>query len=265
MRWSIPIAVARRGAESGRTPPCRRHLDRCVLRLIAHGLGERLRGCVMAAQRNWGRDLELTRRRLLRSPMSCGDHDVTHRRTARLQLVFTAVDKILLEPLPYQDPGDLYKVWADVPHQRDSGPAVGTTNRGTAEGGRRHRRCGGLQLWKRRDSSRRQQGRVPHQHDGQHAQPLRSARCSACARPCLQTRRGRPMANLHCAQRWHVEAPGRRPRNRREATQDRTRHAHRRRCHGTRVRVHVLAVADARRLRTGSPGPRHREPAEHRR
>jgi putative ABC transport system permease protein len=28
--------------------------------------------------------------------------------------VFTAVDKILLEPLPYRDPGDLYKVWADV-------------------------------------------------------------------------------------------------------------------------------------------------------
>ena len=85
---------------------------------LRNGLGERLRpAAAWRRSGNWGRDLELTRRRLLRSPMFV----VTTLATLTVGLgtfavVFTAVDKILLEPLPYRDPGDLYKVWADVPY-----------------------------------------------------------------------------------------------------------------------------------------------------
>jgi putative ABC transport system permease protein len=85
---------------------------------LRNGLGERLRPAASWRRSgNWGRDLELTRRRLLRSPMFV----VTTIATLTVGLgtfavVFTAVDKILLEPLPYRDPGDLYKVWADVPY-----------------------------------------------------------------------------------------------------------------------------------------------------
>ena len=85
---------------------------------LRNGLGERLRpAAAWRRSGNWGRDLELTRRRLMRSPMFV----VTTIATLTVGLgtfavVFTAVDKILLEPLPYRDPGDLYKVWADVPY-----------------------------------------------------------------------------------------------------------------------------------------------------
>jgi putative ABC transport system permease protein len=85
---------------------------------LRNGLGERLRPAAAWRRRgNWGRDLELTRRRLMRSPMFV----ITTIATLTVGLgtfavVFTAVDKILLEPLPYRDAGDLYKVWADVPY-----------------------------------------------------------------------------------------------------------------------------------------------------
>jgi putative ABC transport system permease protein len=83
---------------------------------LRNGVGERLRPAASWRRSgNWGRDFELTRRRLLRAPMFV----VTTLATLTVGLgtfavVFTAVDKILLEPLPYRDPGDLYKVWADV-------------------------------------------------------------------------------------------------------------------------------------------------------
>jgi hypothetical protein len=85
---------------------------------LRNGLAERLRpAAAWRRSGNWGRDLELTRRRLLRSPLFV----ITTIATLTVGLgtfavVFTAVDKILLEPLPYRDPGDLYKVWADVPY-----------------------------------------------------------------------------------------------------------------------------------------------------
>jgi len=98
---------------------------------LRNGLGERLRpAAAWRRSGNWGRDLELTRRRLLRSPMFV----ITTIATLTVGLgtfavVFTAVDKILLEPLPYRNPGDLYKVWADVPYMNVtagqlSGPQV---------------------------------------------------------------------------------------------------------------------------------------------
>jgi hypothetical protein len=43
-------------------------------------------------------------------------------------VVYTAVDKILLEPLPYRAPGDLYMVWfnqsVDLPHLMVTGPQI---------------------------------------------------------------------------------------------------------------------------------------------
>jgi putative ABC transport system permease protein len=84
---------------------------------LRNGLGERVRPAASWRRHgNWGRDLELARRRLARAPMFV----ITTIATLTVGLgtfavVFTAVDKILLEPLPYEAPGDLYKVWANVP------------------------------------------------------------------------------------------------------------------------------------------------------
>jgi putative ABC transport system permease protein len=68
---------------------------------------------------DWGRDIELVRRRLVRSPLFTASTIGTL--TVGLGMfafVFTAVQRVLLDPMPYKDPGDLYYVW------RDYGPAV---------------------------------------------------------------------------------------------------------------------------------------------
>ena len=84
---------------------------------LRSGVGERVRPAVSWRRSgNWGRDLELTRRRLMRSPLFVAATIATLTvGLGTFAVVFTAVDKILLEPLPYRNPGDLYKVWADVP------------------------------------------------------------------------------------------------------------------------------------------------------
>ena len=63
---------------------------------------------------NWGRDVELVRRRLVRSPVFA----ITTIGTLTVGLgmfavVYTAVQKILIDPMPYKNPGDLYYVWRD--------------------------------------------------------------------------------------------------------------------------------------------------------
>jgi putative ABC transport system permease protein len=83
---------------------------------IRNGLGEHLRPAV-AWRRNgdWGRDLQLVRRRFRKKPLFTAA--VVCTLTVGLgtfAVVYTAVDKILIEPLPYRDPSDLYKVMADV-------------------------------------------------------------------------------------------------------------------------------------------------------
>src|SRR5262249_14730982 len=62
----------------------------------------------------WGRDIDLVRRRLARAPIFA----VTTIGTLTIGLgmfavVYTAVQKILIDPMPYKDPGDLYYVWRD--------------------------------------------------------------------------------------------------------------------------------------------------------
>jgi putative ABC transport system permease protein len=63
---------------------------------------------------HWGRDLEFATRRLVRSRglvlAVVGTLTVG---LGAFAVVYTAVQKILLEPMPYRDPDDLYFVWRD--------------------------------------------------------------------------------------------------------------------------------------------------------
>jgi putative ABC transport system permease protein len=82
---------------------------------LRNGPGERARPAVSWRRGgNWGRDIELVRRRLTRSPLFAATTIGTL--TIGLGLfavVYTAVQKVLLDPMPYKDPGDLYYVWRD--------------------------------------------------------------------------------------------------------------------------------------------------------
>lgn len=77
---------------------------------------------------NWGRDIELVTRRLARSPLfaatTIGTLTVG---LGMFAIVFTAVQRVLIDPMPYKDPGDLYYVW------RDYGPIADVT-RGALSG-----------------------------------------------------------------------------------------------------------------------------------
>ena len=78
-----------------------------------NGLGERLRPAIgWRRAGNWGRDMELATRRLLRAPafvlamlgtLTLG--------LGAFALVYTVVHNVLIAPLPYDDPDDLYFVW----------------------------------------------------------------------------------------------------------------------------------------------------------
>lgn len=63
---------------------------------------------------NWGRDIERVTRRLVRSPMFAASTIATL--TVGLGMfafVATAVQRVLIDPMPYKDAGDLYYVWRD--------------------------------------------------------------------------------------------------------------------------------------------------------
>ena len=82
-----------------------------------NGLGERIKPAVQWRRGgDWGHDMELVTRRLRQKPLFftavLGTLSVG---LATFAVVYTAVDKILLEPLPYRNPAGLYKIWADVP------------------------------------------------------------------------------------------------------------------------------------------------------
>src|SRR5262245_54338776 len=83
---------------------------------MRNGLAERLRPAVSWRRGgDWGRDLELVTRRFRQKPWFA--FAVLCTLIAGLStfaVVYTAVDKILLEPLPYKDPNDLYKVVVDI-------------------------------------------------------------------------------------------------------------------------------------------------------
>lgn len=90
---------------------------------LRNGLAERARpaACWRRAG-NWGRDVELVGRRLLRSPAFAATTIGTL--TIGLALfasVHTAVQKILIDPMAYADPDDLYYVWRDYRPVSDQG------------------------------------------------------------------------------------------------------------------------------------------------
>src|SRR2546422_7650276 len=80
---------------------------------LRNGLGERLRPAVSWRRTgDWGRDLELVSRRFRRTPLLLAAILATLTvGLGTFAVVYTAVDKILIEPLPYDDPEDLYLVW----------------------------------------------------------------------------------------------------------------------------------------------------------
>jgi len=88
-----------------------------------NGLGERFRPAAdWRRPGDWGRDIELVGRRLLHKPMFLAA--VLGTLTIGLAIfavVFTAVDKILIEDLPYRDPQNLYWVSADIPRMNIKG------------------------------------------------------------------------------------------------------------------------------------------------
>jgi putative ABC transport system permease protein len=96
---------------------------------VSNGFGEWARPSIAWRRTgNWGRDAELVTRRLLRSPAFVAATVGTLTLGLGLfAVVYTAVDKILLEPMPYRNPDDLYFVW------RDYGP-IQDRNRGRLPG-----------------------------------------------------------------------------------------------------------------------------------
>src|SRR5260370_18765716 len=63
---------------------------------------------------NWGRDVELVRRRLVRSPAFAATTIGTLTiGLGMFGVVYTAVQKVLIDPMPYKDPGNLFYVWRD--------------------------------------------------------------------------------------------------------------------------------------------------------
>ena len=122
----------RSARERGNFAVCLTALSDC----LRNGLGERLRPAVAWRRSgDWGRDMELITRRLAQRPLFLAA--VVGTLTVGLgtfAVVFTAVDKILIEPLPYPNADSLYKVSTEVARLdvRDvplSGPAVDELNK----------------------------------------------------------------------------------------------------------------------------------------
>jgi putative ABC transport system permease protein len=102
-----------------------------------NGAAERLRPAGFWRRHgNWGRDVEMARRRLVRAPLFVAATVATLTTgLAAFAVVYTAVDKILIAPMPYRSPQDLYFVWRDLsassglPRERLSGPDVAELQR----------------------------------------------------------------------------------------------------------------------------------------
>jgi putative ABC transport system permease protein len=82
---------------------------------LRNGAAERARPAALLRRAGaWGRDVELVRRRLVRSPIFAATTIGTLTiGLGMFAVVYTAVQKILIDPMPYKDPGDLYYVWRD--------------------------------------------------------------------------------------------------------------------------------------------------------
>jgi putative ABC transport system permease protein len=96
---------------------------------LRNGAAERARPASLWRRAGaWRRDVELVRRRLVRSPIFAATTIGTLTiGLGMFAVVYTAVQKILIDPMPYKDPGDLYYVW------RDYGP-INDVKRGSLAG-----------------------------------------------------------------------------------------------------------------------------------
>jgi len=96
---------------------------------LRNGAAERVRPAALWRRAGaWGRDIELVRRRLVRSPIFAASTIGTLTiGLGMFAVVYTAVQKVLIDPMPYKDPGDLYYVW------RDYGP-ISDVKRGSVVG-----------------------------------------------------------------------------------------------------------------------------------
>jgi putative ABC transport system permease protein len=102
---------------------------RALVDSLRNGPGERARPAVSWRRSgNWGRDAEFALRRLLRArafaAVTIGTLTIG---LGMVAVVYTVIDRILIEPLPYRDAGDLYYVW------RDYGP-INDLKRGAVAG-----------------------------------------------------------------------------------------------------------------------------------
>jgi len=79
---------------------------------LRNGAAERARPAALWRRAcAWGRDVELVIRRLVRSPIFAATTIGTLTiGLGMFAVVYTAVQKILIDPMPYKDPGDLYYV-----------------------------------------------------------------------------------------------------------------------------------------------------------
>jgi putative ABC transport system permease protein len=90
--------------------------SRAFVDSLRNGVAERARPAALWRRAgNWGRDVELVRRRLARSPIFAASTIGTLTiGLGMFAVVYTAVQKVLIDPMPYKDPGDLYYVWRDL-------------------------------------------------------------------------------------------------------------------------------------------------------
>jgi putative ABC transport system permease protein len=102
---------------------------RALVDSLRNGAAERVRPAASWRRAgNWGRDVELVRRRLVRSPIFAATTIGTLTiGLGMFAVVYTAVQKILIDPMPYKNPGELYYVW------RDYG-SIADVKRGTLSG-----------------------------------------------------------------------------------------------------------------------------------
>ena len=88
---------------------------RALIDSLRNGVAERARPATAWRRAgSWGRDIEFVRRRLVRSPIFAATTIGTLTiGLGMFAVVYTAVQKVLIDPMPYKAPGDLYYVWRD--------------------------------------------------------------------------------------------------------------------------------------------------------
>jgi putative ABC transport system permease protein len=90
-------------------------LIRALADTVRNGLAEHFRpAAVWRRAGGWGRDLAMARRRLIREPLFVVVTVATLTvGLGAFAVVYATIDKILLEPMPYRAPENLYWVWRD--------------------------------------------------------------------------------------------------------------------------------------------------------